>query len=176
MERKTRRKTRRANRPSFKIQHHHLLLRMEMEYKPTNDDKSKIGELVKRIIKDINMKSLSEPQIFFIDYPKYNEGLTAIAAIETSHIALHFWTQPDKKILHTKASKCLLELDIYTCGSLSLRNVERVLHHLTHFKPTYADITILNRNWGLTIDRHMHWNSETNDLGWAKWLETPVFH
>lgn len=170
------RKTRRANRPSSKIQHHHLLLRMEIQHKPKKEDKEKLEELVKRIIQDIHMKRLAEPQVYIVEYPRDNEGMSVIAPIQTSHIALHFWTRPDQAILHTKHSKCLLELDIYTCGSLTLKNVASVLHHLTQFKPLYVDITILNRNIGLTIERHMHWNSEKTEMTWPKWLDTPVFH
>ena len=149
---------------------------MEIQYTPLKKDAERIEELVRRIIKDIHMKELASPQVYFVDYPKDNKGLSVIAPIKTSHIALHVWTNPDPAILHTKQSKCLLEMDIYTCGSLTLRNVASVLHHLTQFKPTYLDLTILNRNTGLSIERHMHWNAERNELGWAKWLDTPVFH
>ena len=169
------RKKSRANKPSAKIQHHHLLLRLELQSCPGNEDKDKIAKLIQHIIEDIQMKSLAAPHVYYVEYPKYNEGLTGIAPIETSHLAFHFWTRPDPKILHTKNSNCLLEFDIYTCGSLTQRNVGHVLHHLTMFKPTYADITILNRNLGLTIERHMHWNSEASQLTWANWLETPAF-
>jgi S-adenosylmethionine/arginine decarboxylase-like enzyme len=132
--------------------------------------------MIDQIIRDIHMKSLAKPHVYYVESPQYNEGLTGIAPIETSHIAFHFWTRPDPKILHTKASHCLLEFDIYTCGSLSQRNVGRVLHHLTQYKPAYADITLLNRNMGLTIERHMHWNQENSPLSWAEWLSTPAFH
>ncbi len=166
----------RVNRPSAKIQHHHMLLRLELESCPSKNDKEKIAKMITHIIHDIQMKPLANPHVYYVEYPKYNEGLTGIAPIETSHIAFHFWTRPDPKILHTARSNCLLEFDIYTCGSLTQRNVAHVLHHLTQFTPTYADVTILNRNWGLNIDRHLHWNSEQNELTWAKWLETPQFH
>jgi S-adenosylmethionine/arginine decarboxylase-like enzyme len=173
--RKTRR-TRRQNKPSSTIQHHHMLLRLELQYYPQKTDKDKVSQMIQQIIKDINMKSLATPHVYYVENPTYNEGLTGIAPIETSHIAFHFWTRPDPKILHTTKSNCLLEFDIYTCGSLSQRNVGRVLHHLSQYMPTYADITILNRNMGLTIERHMHWNSEQSQLRWVDWLDTPAFH
>jgi S-adenosylmethionine/arginine decarboxylase-like enzyme len=168
-------KTRKINRPSNKIQHHHLLMRLELEDCPTKDDKEKVGAMIEHIINDIHMKSLAKPHVYYVTYPRYNEGLTGIAPIETSHIAFHFWTRPDRKILHTPRSKHLLEFDIYTCGSLSTRNIAHVLHHLSQYKPTYADITLLNRNRGLTIDRHMHWSSAEANSTWSKWLEAPVF-
>jgi S-adenosylmethionine/arginine decarboxylase-like enzyme len=164
-------KTRKQNMPSKKIQHHHMLLRLELQHCPAKDDKDKISKLIQNIIDDIQMKSLAAPHVYYVEYPRYNEGLTGIAPIETSHIAFHFWTRPDKKILHCKKSNCLLEFDIYTCGSLTQHNVGRVLHHLTVFGPTYADITILNRNLGLTIDRHIHWSSEQSSMKWPRWLE-----
>jgi S-adenosylmethionine/arginine decarboxylase-like enzyme len=165
----------RKNRPSKQIEHHHLLLRLELEHCPSNNDKEKISDMITHIISDINMRPLAKPYVYYVTYPRMNEGLTGIAPIETSHIAFHFWTRPDKKILHTARSKCLLQFDLYTCGSLSQRNVAHVLHHLTQFAPTYADITLLNRNWGLSIQRHTHWDYEHNPLSWAQWLDTPQF-
>jgi S-adenosylmethionine/arginine decarboxylase-like enzyme len=149
---------------------------MELQSCPTELDKEKVSHMIDSIIHDIGMKSLASPHVYYMKYPRFNEGLTGIAPIETSHIAFHFWTRPDPKILHTAKSKCLLEFDIYTCGTLTTRQVGRVLHHLTTYRPTYADITILNRNWGLTIDRHMHWSCEQNDLSWVEWLNTPTFN
>lgn len=165
----------RKNRPSKRIEHHHLLLRLELEHCPSKDDKERIEKMITQIISDIHMKPLAKPHVYYVETPKMNEGMTGIAPIETSHIAFHFWTRPDKQILHTPNSNCLLQFDLYTCGSLSQRNVASVLHHLTQFAPTFADITLLNRNLGLSIQRHMHWDYQQNPLSWAKWLETPQF-
>jgi S-adenosylmethionine/arginine decarboxylase-like enzyme len=169
-------KTRKVNRPSQKVQHHHLLMRLELETCPKKEDKEKIEHMIGQIIKDVQMKSLAAPSVYYMTYPRFNEGLTGIAPIETSHIAFHFWNRPDPRILHTGKSNCLLQMDVYTCGSLTIRNIGLILHHLTQYKPSYIDITLLNRNTGLTIDRHMHWSMEENPLSWAEWLDTPVFH
>lgn len=126
--------------------------------------------MIEQIIKDIRMKNLAPAHVYYMKYPRYNEGLTGIAPIETSHIAFHFWTQPDPKLLHTRDSNCLLEFDIYTCSSLSIKDVGKVLHHLTQYMPCYADITILNRSRGLAIERHMHWNNEESSKSWAQWI------
>ena len=168
-------KTRKQNRPSSKVQHHHLLLRMELETCPGENDKEKVSKMIDTIIKDINMKSLASPHVYYMKYPRFNEGLTGIAPIETSHIAFHFWNRPDPRFLHTGNSNCLLEFDIYTCGTLSTRNIGKVLHHLTCYRPAYADVTLIDRSKGLTIDRHMHWNSEEGQT-WVSWLKSPVFH
>jgi S-adenosylmethionine/arginine decarboxylase-like enzyme len=125
--------------------------------------------MVKRIIKDIRMKPLDSPKIYYVSRPQYNEGLTAITPIQTSHIAFHFWSNPDRKILHHPESKCLLEFDLYTCGTLTRRHIERVLHHLTQFGPTHMNLTLLNRNLSLTIDQQVTWNK--SEKGWADWIQ-----
>jgi S-adenosylmethionine/arginine decarboxylase-like enzyme len=164
-----------ANTRKKKIEHHHLLLRLELGSCPGKEDKEKVGHMIQQIISDIGMKSLAAPHVYYMTYPRFNEGLTGIAPIETSHIAFHFWTRPDPKILHTSDSNCLLEFDIYTCSSLTIKDVGKVLHHLTQYKPSYADITILNRSRGLAIERHMHWNSEESTKTWANWINGHPF-
>jgi S-adenosylmethionine/arginine decarboxylase-like enzyme len=178
VKRKTRknRTNRPQNIPGTKVQHHHLLMRVELQTCPKETEKERVQHMIQQIIQDINMKSLAAPHVYYRKYPRYNEGLTGIAPIETSHIAFHFWARPDPKILHTSNSNCLLEFDVYTCGSLSVHNVAKILHHLTQYKPTYIDITILNRNTGLQIERHMHWNSEAPGAKrWAQWLDSDRF-
>ena len=103
--------------------------------------------------------------------PKNNEGLTAIQVIETSHIAFHFWKNPEKNILHSKG-KCLLQMDVYTCSSLSSKQIAIILNEISRFEPTHANITLLNRKWSLTIERQDTWSSsESNkNSSWSKWV------
>jgi S-adenosylmethionine/arginine decarboxylase-like enzyme len=168
-------KTRKKNNPSKKVQHHHLLLRMELETCPQENDKERVKNMIDNIIKDINMKSLASPHVYYMKYPRFNEGLTGIAPIETSHIAFHFWNRPDPRFLHTANSNCLLEFDIYTCGTLSTHNICKVLHHLTHYRPVYTDVNLIDRSQGLKIDKHIHWNSE-KDISWTEWLDSKIFN
>jgi S-adenosylmethionine/arginine decarboxylase-like enzyme len=125
--------------------------------------------MVNHIIKDIQMKPLDTPKIYYVSRPHYNEGLTAITPIQTSHIAFHFWSNPDRKILHHPESKCLLEFDLYTCGTLTRRHIQRVLRHLTQFEPTHMNLTLLNRNLSLTIDQQVTWDKM--DKGWVEWIQ-----
>ena len=151
-----------------KIEHHHLLLRIETQLSPKKSDKDKISKLLHTILHDIKMEPLGSHEMFYVEKPKYNEGLTAIQAIQTSHIAFHFWKNPVKDILKSKKSSCLLQLDIYTCGSLSKEQISIVLHALTRFKPTHADVTLLNRKWSLKVDSHDTWSDESP---WVKWID-----
>ena len=158
---------------SHEIQHHHFLLRMETTTCPGVEDKGMARHLIASIIRDIHMKILARPQVYYVVHPLYNEGLTGIAPIQTSHIAFHFWSRPVQKALNNPASKCLLQLDIYTCGSLSLENIQKIMHHLTHFGPTHVNATLLNRNYGLTVERKLLWDKDSSDSGktWQEWLE-----
>ena len=153
-----------------KIQHHHFLLRLETKSCPLESEKEKAKELIMRITHDIHMKLLGEPRVFYVKGPKYKEGMTAIAPIQTSHIAFHFWINPDRKILHHKESKCLLEFDLYTCGSLTLENIRKILHHFTVYGPTHANISLLNRNYSLTLERQLLWD-KTNKP-WTSWVDS----
>lgn len=157
-----------------RIQHHHLLLRMETKRCPLEDQKEEAKELVNRIIQDIGMNPLGDTRVFYVKTPKYNEGLTALCPIQTSHIAFHFWRNPDKEILQNTQSNCLLEFDLYTCGSLSQKQIAKILHHLTLFQPTHVNATLLNRNRSLVVERQMIWDSTLDNLSWAQWVNTSV--
>ena len=59
------RKQKRTRAPpgSEKIEHHHLLLRMETKTCPGPEDKEKAAKLITDIIHDIKMKLLGEPRV-----------------------------------------------------------------------------------------------------------------
>ena len=166
---KTRRRPRRTE-----IQHHHFLLRMETRSCPsaTVEDREAARLLVEQIVRDIDMKLLGEARVYYVESPLYNEGLTALAPIQTSHIAFHFWANPERRILKNSESRCLLEFDLYTCGSLSLPQIQRILHHLTRFRPTHVDATLLNRKYSLTVERKLIWDDRrtANQPRWAQWV------
>ena len=55
--------TNKNTRKLKRIQHHHLLLRVETCTCPTKDEKDKARTMIKRIIKDIRMKPLDTPKV-----------------------------------------------------------------------------------------------------------------
>lgn len=142
---------------------------METMRRPREDEIEAVKQKFQQIIHDIRMKALAPPFIRYLEEPAENKGLTGIMPIETSHIAFHFWDTPDISILTDSTSKCLLQFDLYTCGALSQAQVARVLHHMSAYKPTAAEITLLNRNRGLAIEKHMRWNRSERGP-WASWL------
>ena len=58
---------------------------------------------------------------------------------------------------------------MYTCGSLSTQQIQKVLRHLAVFAPTRVDATVINRKWSMTIDRHMHWSADQGEA-WSSWV------
>ncbi len=169
MRNQTRKKGRQQSKPKPKIEHHHLLLRLETRHCPTEKEKRDAELLLEQIIRDIGMKHLDSARVYYVDSPKENAGTTGIMPIQTSHIAFHFWSEPERTILRHPESKCLLQFDLYTCGSLGRKQIAHVLSHLAKFQPAAAELTLLNRKTGLVIERHNRW-VEGADGTWQAWL------
>ncbi len=154
------------------VEHYHFLLRLETKLCPSKHDLSKMKTFINTIIHDIKMKKLDEPRVYYVENPKYGEGLTAIVPIQTSHIAFHFWTYPEKQILQNPESKCLLEFDIYTCGLLHSYQLKKIIHHMSVFLPTHMDATLLNRKKSLAIDMQMKW--DLSDCSWNEFCKRKI--
>jgi len=88
--------------------HKHLIVRAEAKNPPM--DEAVLTEWFKKFIEEIGMKAMMGP------YVKYshmigNRGITGAAIIETSHIVMHVWDEPDP---------ALLQFDVYSCGEDSI--------------------------------------------------------
>lgn len=151
------------------LQHHHLLLRLESIHAPGPNDVNHERERIMRLVRDLGMKPLDKPHVYYMSSPSWNQGLTAIVPIQTSHISLHFWTSPDANVLHNSQSKCLLQMDIYTCGALPHDVIPILLRELGSLKPTHLDCTIFNRKYRLLKELDIHW--DTTESPWNEWLE-----
>ena len=115
--------------------HKHLIVRAEAIKPPKDEDQLK--EWMKEFVNSINMK------IFMGPYVKYcnmegNRGITAVAIIETSHIAMHIWDE---------VSPALMQFDVYSCGEL---NVENICNKIKQdFDIEKIEYKFLNRETGL---------------------------
>ena len=69
-----------------------IIIRAEANRVPT--DEEQLTEWLREFIDSINMKILMGP---YVKYCKMegNRGITGIAVIETSHIAIHVWDEPN---------------------------------------------------------------------------------
>ncbi len=116
--------------------HKHLIIRAEVETAPSQPEWC--VEWLKRVIDKIGMKVLMGPIAAYVDVPG-NKGLTAVAVIETSHIAIHVWDE---------CTPHLVQFDVYSCGEL---HPELILEELQQFNPHKVEFKFLDREHGLSI-------------------------
>ena len=87
------------------LEHKHYIIRAEIENSPILQDLEMIENWMTDVISAIDMKILIPPAACYCDKEK-NKGVTAIAAIETSHMALHIWDE-----IHP----AVMQFDLYSC-------------------------------------------------------------
>ena len=117
--------------------HKHLIIRAEANRVPT--DEEQLTEWLREFIDSINMKILMGP------YVKYcrmegNRGITGIAVIETSHIAIHVWDEPNP---------ALMQIDVYSCAEFDVDEIANKIK--SDFDVVKLDYKYLNRETGLTV-------------------------
>ena len=117
--------------------HKHLIIRAEANKVPT--DEEQLTEWLREFIDSINMKILMGP------YVKYcrmegNRGITGIAVIETSHIAIHVWDEPNP---------ALMQIDVYSCAEFDVDEIANKIK--SDFDVVKLDYKYLNRETGLTV-------------------------
>ena len=84
--------------------HKHLIVRAEV-YRPPMDEEV-LRRWLEEFISEIGMKVMMGPYVKYSNMVG-NRGITGAAIIETSHIVMHVWDEPDP---------ALLQFDVYSCG------------------------------------------------------------
>ena len=117
--------------------HKHLIIRAEANRVPT--DEEQLSEWLKDFIDSIGMKILMGPYVKYCTM-EGNRGITGIAVIETSHIAIHVWDEPNPG---------LIQLDIYSCKEFKL---DIVMDHIKqYFNVLNIQYKFLDRTTGMKI-------------------------
>ena len=117
--------------------HKHLIIRAEANKVPT--DEEQLTEWLKEFIDSIDMKILMGPYVKYCNV-EGNRGITGIAVIETSHIAIHVWDEPNP---------ALMQIDVYSCAEF---NVDEIANKIkSDFDVVKLDYKYLNRETGLTV-------------------------
>jgi len=93
--------------------HKHLIVRANIGKCPKEADLNKISDWIRLLIKKIDMKLLAGPYTTYVN-EKGNKGMTSVAIIETSHIALHIWDETNPG---------LMQLDVYSCANFNPQDV-----------------------------------------------------
>lgn len=112
------------------LQHKHIIIRAEVKQPP--QDIRKVKKWLRKLVKAIGMRPLGRPTAVYVNKEE-NKGITAVQCIETSHIALHCWDE---------VSPAIVQLDVYTCGTL---DKEIVLLFLDEFDTVKVDHAIIDR-------------------------------
>ena len=117
--------------------HKHLIIRAEANRVPT--DEEQLTEWLKDFIETINMKILMGPYVKYCEM-EGNRGITGIAVIETSHIAIHVWDEPNP---------ALMQIDVYSCAEFDVDQIAEKIKQ--DFDVVKLDYKYLNRETGLTV-------------------------
>jgi len=117
--------------------HKHLIVRAEAKSPPT--DEKKLKEWMLEFVKSINMKVFMGPYVKYCDMPS-NRGITAVAIIETSHIAMHIWDEPQP---------ALMQFDVYSCGEFNEKDICNKI--MKDFDIRKIEYKYLNRETGLNV-------------------------
>ena len=118
------------------IEHKHLIVRATISRPPRSDEQGFVMYWFDMLVEALGMKMLSGPHVEYVDV-EGNKGCTAVCIIETSHIAMHVWDEQ---------KPALMQLDVYTCGSL---DPEIVFDMLQSFHPITIEYKHLDREHGL---------------------------
>ena len=117
--------------------HKHLIIRAEANRVPT--DEEQLTEWLKDFIDSIHMKILMGPYVKYCNV-EGNRGITGIAVIETSHIAIHVWDEPNP---------ALMQIDVYSCAEFDVDEIANKIK--SDFDVVKLDYKYLNRETGLTV-------------------------
>ena len=117
--------------------HKHLIIRAEANKVPT--DEEQLTEWLKDFIDSINMKILMGPYVKYCNV-EGNRGITGIAVIETSHIAIHVWDEPNP---------ALMQIDVYSCAEVDVDEIAEKIK--SDFDVIKLDYKYLNRETGLIV-------------------------
>ena len=115
--------------------HKHLIIRAEANKVPTNEEV--LTHWLKEFIELIGMKILMGPYVKYCTM-EGNRGITGIAVIETSHIAIHIWDEP---------VPALIQMDVYSCANFDPYQIANKIK--SDFEVTKIDYKYLNRETGL---------------------------
>ena len=115
--------------------HKHLIIRAEANRVPTDEEQLTIW--LTEFIDSIGMKILMGPYVKYCTM-EGNRGITGIAVIETSHIAIHVWDEPNP---------ALMQIDVYSCAEFDPYKIAEKIKN--DFDVVKIDYKYLNRETGL---------------------------
>ncbi len=117
------------------LTHKHLIIRAEANKVPNKE--ITLLNWLKGFIASINMNILMGPYVKYCEM-EGNRGITGIAVIETSYVAIHVWDEP---------YPALMQIDIYSCSEFDPYKIANKIKE--DFDVVKLDYKYLNRETGL---------------------------
>ena len=115
--------------------HKHLIIRADAIRPPV--DEEQLQNWLIEFIESIKMKIMMGPYVKYCNM-KGNRGITGVAVIETSHIVMHVWDEPNP---------ALMQFDVYSCGDFNHTDIcKKIMEDFDIHKIEYK---YLNRETGL---------------------------
>jgi len=132
--------------------HKHLIVRAEVKKPPI--EVTYLTHWLHDFIKFINMKVLMGPYVVYHNVPG-NRGITGAAIIETSHIVMHVWDEPNP---------ALMQFDVYSCGEFDPEEICKKIQK--DFEVVKIDYKFLDRETGLkdVSGGHLIYKDRLKDL------------
>lgn len=122
------------------MDHKHLIIRAEIN-DPFTDYLGKTSTLVvdswmRELVQILEMEIAKGPVTWYCE-DEGNRGVTSVAIITTSHIAMHVWDE---------VTPAIVQLDVYSCKDF---DPEKVFFHLGKFGMESFSYKYIDRNSGL---------------------------
>ncbi|MFZ9302972.1 MAG: S-adenosylmethionine decarboxylase [Sediminibacterium sp.] len=111
--------------------HRHLIVRAEVKKPPI--EVNYLTNWMHEFIESINMKVLMGPYVIYHNVPG-NRGITGAAIIETSHIVMHVWDEPNP---------AMMQFDVYSCGEFDPEKICKKIEK--DFEVTKIEYKFLDR-------------------------------
>ena len=115
--------------------HKHLIVRAEAVNPPM--DEEFLRRWLEKFIDEIGMKVMMGPYVKY-SHMVGNRGITGAAIIETSHIVMHVWDEPNP---------ALLQFDVYSCGEFDPETICNKIKK--DFNTTKIEYKFIDREHGL---------------------------
>jgi S-adenosylmethionine/arginine decarboxylase-like enzyme len=120
------------NKEEHKVTHKHLLISAYVNEPPRSEEA--LVEWLDDLVKIIDMNKLSGPTAKYVN-KEGNRGVTGTVMIETSHISIHIWDEPEP---------ALVQFDVYSCKDF---NEQDVVDHLDKFKTVKISSRLIDRDF-----------------------------
>lgn len=117
------------------LDHKHLIIRAVVENPPK--DIASFKSWMIALVEFIDMELMAEPLVVRSEM-EGNKGITGLAVITTSHIAIHSWDEEDPAIM---------QIDVYSCKEFDPQKI--VSKIVSDFNATRIDAVYVDRNKAL---------------------------